>query len=139
MKSLIVMALILTGAYAKAQCCPTQCEQPKPKPKVITRTKVVEKVVEKPVPVVKEVVKVVDRPVPVHVTKTVVKRVQKKNRISVLGGTGPTDLDVTPLEARLERGLVFGVQYQRMLSEDLSIGVQVQSNETVLGSVGIDF
>ena len=141
MRSLMIMALVLAGAYAEAQCCPSQCEQAKPKPQIKYRTKVVEKVVEKPVPFVveKEVVKVVDRPVPVRVTQTIVKKVQKKNRISALGGTGPTRVSVTSSEVRLERGPVFGVQYQRMLGEDLSVGVQVQSNETVLGSVGIDF
>lgn len=146
MKYLVVTAMILASFYAEAQCCQSQCEvkpacEQKPKVKYITKTKTVEKIVEKPVPFVveKEVVKVVDRAVPVRVVQTIYKKVQKKNRISALGGTGPTKVDVVPTEVRLERGPVFGVQYQRMMGDTLSVGVQVQSNQTVLGSVGIDF
>jgi hypothetical protein len=144
-KTITLTTLILAGLTANAECCVVQCQPPKPK--VITKTKVVEKVVEKPVekivekPVVveKEVIKVVDRPVPVRVKETIIKKVQKKNRVSALVGMGPTRLSVTQTEARLERGGVVGVQYQRMIGEDLSIGVIVQSNETVMGSIGVDF
>ena len=91
--------------------------------------------VKKTVPLVveKEVVKVVDRPIPVPVTHTVIKKVYKKNRISALGGMGPTRMSITQSAVNLERGLVLGVQYQRMLNDSFSVGVQVQSNETVLG------
>lgn len=133
--SILLVVVMMIGAEASAECCPSRCDQPKPK--VITRIKTVEKLV--PVVVEKEVVKFVDRPVPVRVTQTVVKRVQKKNRVSVLGGAGPTRLSIASSEARLERGPVFGAQYQRMVTEGISVGVQVQSNETVLGSVGFDF
>jgi hypothetical protein len=140
MKIALTLALLLTSAFAKAQCCPSQCES-QPKVKYITKTKVVEKIVEKPVPFVveKEVVKLIDRPVLVKTTKTVYKNDQKKNRISVLGGTGPTKLGVSTEEARLERGAVFGVQYQRTTQSGLSLGLQIQSNQTVLGSAGLDF
>lgn len=140
MKALIVtLAFLLSSAAFGHECCPTKCEQPKPK--VITRTKVVEKVVEKPVPVIveQERVKVVPQMIPVKVTQTVYRKVQKKNRISLLGGTGPTRVSTTQSEVRLERGAIVGAQYQRMLGDSLSVGVQVQSNETVLGSVGLDF
>jgi len=112
-----------------------------PKPKVITRTKVVEKVVEKPVPVIveQERVKVVSQMIPVKVTQTVYRKIQKKNRIALLGGTGSTRLSITQSEARLERGAIMGVQYQRMFRDSLHIGVQIQTNETVLGSIGLDF
>lgn len=137
MKSLLAIIIVLgIGQVAAAECC-CNCEQPKPKVKYITKTKVVEKVVEKPVVVTKEVVKVVEKPV--VVTKTVYKNIQKKNRLSLLGGTGPTKLSLGKDEARMERGAVFGVQYQRSLNNTLSLGVQVQTNQTVLGSVGIDF
>ena len=148
MGRLIVMVLtVMLGQEALANhCCqPDPCHQPKPK--VITRTKVVEKpiIVEKevlrtieiPTIVEKEVVKTVE--VPKLVTKTVHKKVFKKNRISLLAGSGPTKVSLTPTEVRLERGSVVGAQYQRMITEDLSVGVQAQSNETVLGSVGFDF
>ena len=137
MKTLIAI-LIMFGmsATANAQCC-----EPKPQTCPKVRTKVVTKTVEKPVPVIvtQEKVVPVRVPVPVQVTRTLVKKVQKKNRLSVLGGSGPTKLSVTPSEARLERGAIIGAQYQRLVTESISLGVQVQSNETVLGSVGIDF
>jgi hypothetical protein len=68
-----------------------------------------------------------------------VKKIQKQNRISGLVGMGPTNLVVTPSAASIERGIVIGVQYQRMINEQLSLGVQIQSNETALGVIGIDF
>lgn len=143
MKLLIVTALILGSTYANACCCQNDCEPKKPKIKYITKTKVVEKVVEKivekPVPFIVEKEVIYKELVPVEVTKTIYKKIQKKNRISVLGGSGPTHLSLVPTEARLERGTVFGVQYQRMLGNTLSIGIQGQSNQTVLGSIGLDF
>jgi hypothetical protein len=86
-----------------------------------------------------ERVKVVPQMVPVKVTETVYRKVQKKNRISLLGGTGPTRLSTTKSEVRLERDVIVGAQYQRVLTDSLSVGVQIQSNETVLGSIGLDF
>jgi len=137
MKNLIVtLAFLMSSAAFGHECCPKpECQQSKPK--IITRTKVVEK----PVPVIveQERVKVVSQMVPVKVTQTVYRKVQKKNRISLLGGTGPTRVSIAQSEVRLERGVIVGAQYQRMLGDSLSVGVQVQSNETVLGSVGLDF
>ena len=140
MKTAIVLlvSLFLANA-AQAQCCEQKPACPKVRTKVIT--KVVEKIVEKPIIVEQDRVQVVKQAVPVIITKTVTvyKRIQKKNRISLLGGTGPTKVSVTSSEVRLERGAVVGAQYQRMVGESLSLGVQVQSNQTVLGSVGLDF
>lgn len=117
-------------------CCP---EKPC---KAKTITKVVEKRVE--VPVEKIVEKTVE--VPVYVDRevekkvTVVKRVHKKNRISLLGGMGPTRID-QPQSNRVDliRGPVGGAMYQRSLSESWNIGIQLQTNQTALGSVGYDF
>jgi hypothetical protein len=92
---------------------------------VVNRTKVVERVIEKPVIV--------------PIKETVEKRVYKKNRIAILGGVGPARLTVTPSEARVDKRAVFGLQYQRVLEEGLSVGIQAQSNSTILGSVGIEF
>jgi len=146
-----VLASVLFAQVAMADCCckpkessPRVCED-KPKVKYVTRTKVVEKVVDRPVPVIVEkpvkvvekVVQVVDRPVLVR--RTVEKKVYKKNRISALAGGGPTRLSTEPGAVVLERGMVLGAQYQRSLNEALSLGIQVQTNQTVLGSVGIDF
>jgi hypothetical protein len=146
-----ILSLVLFAQLATADCCcqpkdcsPKHCEE-KPKVKYVTRTKVVEKVVDRPVPVIVEkpvkvvekVVQVVDRPV--LVKRTVEKKVYKKNRISVLAGGGPTRLSTEPNAVVLERGIVLGAQYQRSLNDTLSLGIQVQTNQTVLGSVGIDF
>lgn len=134
MKGLFVLLfLTISVNQAHAQCC----EQKPACPKV--RTKVVTKVVEKPVIVEQEKVVVVKQDVPYVMTRTLVKKVQKKNRVSLLGGSGPTKVVVTSSDVRLERGAVVGAQYQRMVGDSLSIGVQVQSNETVLGSIGLDF
>jgi hypothetical protein len=122
-KITMLAALILTSISANAEYCTAQYKTPKPK--VITRTKVVERVIEKPVIV--------------PIKETVEKRVYKKNRIAILGGVGPARLTVTPSEARVDKRAVFGLQYQRVLEEGLSVGIQAQSNSTILGSVGIEF
>lgn len=149
---LLVLASILIARVAIADCCcrpkddTNKCQpEAKPRIKYITKTKVVEKVVDRPVPVIVEkpvkvtekVVQVVDKPVLVR--RTVEKKVYKKNRVSALAGGGPTRLTTEPGSVVLERGLVLGAQYQRSLNESLSLGIQVQTNQTVLGSVGIDF
>jgi hypothetical protein len=134
-KLFIGLAFLMSSAAFGHECCPkTECQA---KPKVITRTKVVEK----PVPFIveQERIKVVQQMVPVKVTQTVYRKIQKKNRVNLLGGIGPARLSTTSSEARLERGAIVGAQYQRMIGDSLSVGVQVQSNETVLGSVGLDF
>jgi hypothetical protein len=122
-KTITLTAIILASISANAEYCAAQSQPPKPK--VITRTKVVERVIEKPVIVT--------------VKETVEKRVSKKNRIAILGGVGPARLTVTSSEAKVDQKAVFGLQYQRVLEEGLSVGVQAQSNSTVLGSVGIEF
>lgn len=121
MKTIIAILLILSGATANAECC----RPVRPKAKCATKTVVVEKVVVKHQPF--------------EVTRIVVKRMYKKNRLSLVGGTGPTRIVVGQTQIGLERGLVGGVQYQRMLNDTVSVGVQVQTNETVMGSVGLDF
>lgn len=71
------------------------------------------------------------------------KRIYKKNRLRGLIGVGPNGvgLSTTPNTATVfeERSLVLGLGYDRMLNEDLSLGVQVQTNETYLLSIGVDF
>lgn len=72
-----------------------------------------------------------------------------KNRVSVLGGRGTKDgLDRnntnTPNEVDVSsrNGFVAGLQYQRLLpilSDRFSIGVQVQTNKTASGLLGLDF
>lgn len=115
-------------------CCP---EKPcKPKTKVVTKTveKIVEKKVEVLVPVEKRVY--VDR----VVEKKVIKRVQLKNRISLLAGVGPTRIN-KPQEDRVDllTGPVGGLMYQRLVTERVSVGLQLQTNHQALGTVGLDF
>jgi hypothetical protein len=67
-----------------------------------------------------------------------------KNRFSYLAGKGTrpglrtvrTDNEVT-VESKV--GAVGGLQYQRLIYEDISVGAQVQTNDTVLVNIGLDF
>ena len=68
----------------------------------------------------------------------------RKNRVSLLGGYGArnglkvtTSGSVTTVES--SSGAVGGAQYQRMLGERWSIGVQGQTNETGSLLLGLDF
>lgn len=94
--------------------------------------------------------KVVPRRQQFIVTKT--KQIDKlmcsaeanKNRVSLLAGEGPTgkldrsrSSDTVSVEEN--HGAVGGAQYQRLITERVSVGAQVQSNETVLVNVGLDF
>lgn len=93
--------------------------------------------------------KVVPRKQQFMVTK--VKQVSKmmcsaelKNRVSLLAGDGPRDglkRTETPTTVTIESktGVVGGVQYQRLLTDRISVGAQVQSNESALISVGLEF
>ena len=116
-------------------CCTDKCA----KSKTIVKKVVVEKIVEKPVIVEKVVEKIVYQDRTILQTR-IIKKERKKNRISLLGGVGPTKLS-QPNDSRvdLDRGLVGGVMYQRSISESWSLGVQGQTNQTVLGVVGFDF
>lgn len=64
----------------------------------------------------------------------------KRNRLSVLGGSGPSgDLNKEGSRVSTEHEPFVGLQYQRLINENLSLGIQVQTNESVAGSVGWDF
>jgi hypothetical protein len=77
--------------------------------------------------------------------RLVCKAEEKKNRLSAVGGVGPkTGFDKstpTPTSLQVENraGAVFGLQYQRKIIKDLSVGIQGQSNSTGSILVGIDF
>ena len=67
-----------------------------------------------------------------------------RNRISLLAGNGPKgglDRSSTPAKVSVESrtGAIGGVQYQRLLTERLSIGAQVQTNKSGLLNIGVDF
>jgi hypothetical protein len=157
MKKTLITIMVLIGMHLKAQAhyccdllmpksqapyCPVKYTQyPQPRPKIQHNIQIVIKpvVVEKPVPFVveKEVVKVIEKPV--HITRTVVKKVQKKNRISAIAGLHPIRLNINSSGTYLESDFVYGMQYQRMLNETTSIGIQLQSNGVVSGTIGFDF
>ncbi len=67
-----------------------------------------------------------------------------KNRLSLLGGYGSqSGLDVSRAGSRAtveaQLGLVVGAQYQRMVTERFSLGVQGQTNKTCSVLFGVDF
>lgn len=73
-----------------------------------------------------------------------------KNRVSALAGYGATghldrSADSSSETIESSRGVVGGAQYQRLLNDHWSLGVQVQGNDlsrnnkTGLGSIGYDF
>lgn len=73
-----------------------------------------------------------------------VKDDKEKNRVSLMGGQGPKyglQRSVEPGKVTVESnsGLIGGAQYQRLLTDKVSVGAQVQSNESVLVNVGLDF
>lgn len=74
----------------------------------------------------------------------VVREEPRKNRVSILGGYGTVNgikssVSPTQVEVESQMGAVGGVQYQRLLSEKFSIGVQGQTNRTGLLMLGLDF
>ncbi len=73
-----------------------------------------------------------------------VKADQLKNRVSLLGGYGPKagltrTLDGPTTTVETQVGGVGGVQYQRLITDRISVGVEGQSNETTSISIGLDF
>jgi hypothetical protein len=137
MRLLTLSVLLLASIHAKALICSVKEDKKEPKDGVVKNTKIIEKIV--PAVIEKEVIKVIEQPVIVPIKETVERRVYKRNRIAILGGVGPARLTVTSSEAKVDQKAVFGLQYQRVLKEGFSVGIQAQSNSTVLGSVGIEF
>lgn len=69
---------------------------------------------------------------------------ERKNEVSGLvgyGETGKLNTEVTPTEINVEtkQGAVFGLQYQRLVTDKISVGIQGQSNGTGMGVVGVEF
>ena len=75
---------------------------------------------------------------PVVVNET--KIIKHKNRVSLLAGRAPDgDLSVSGRTVYTEPEFTVGLQYQRVLTERFNVGIQVQTNESVFGSIGLDF
>jgi hypothetical protein len=71
-------------------------------------------------------------------------RENKSNRVSLLGGYGSrnglsSSSDGTTTTVETSTGLVGGAQYQRMLDDRWSLGVQGQTNNTGSLLFGLDF
>lgn len=69
-----------------------------------------------------------------------------RNRVSLLGGRGTQEgIDVNKSQmpslvtAQSKVGLVGGLQYQRLITKRLSLGLQGQTNKTGSIMIGIDF
>jgi hypothetical protein len=80
------------------------------------------------------------------VRPTLVKAAEErpKNRVRLLGGYGPSgELNTTQnsssVTVKTDSSAVGGVGYDRLLTDKLSIGGQIQTNETVLINLGFDF
>lgn len=155
-KLIIVAGLIFLAIEATAsECCKNSCEPvckpaceaPKPIVKKVYVDRVVEKIVyiDRPVLVEKVVERVVEKPV--MKTRVVYEQLEApKNYVAVLYGTGPElAYDVQGSTARSYRNGTVGAQYSRTLltsidkSATLGLGVQVQTNESVLGLIQIGF
>jgi hypothetical protein len=68
----------------------------------------------------------------------------KKNRASLVAGYGAkngltTSTSGSTVTVETKSGAVGGAQYQRMLNEDISVGVQAQTNGTGSLLLGLDF
>lgn len=68
----------------------------------------------------------------------------RKNRVSLMGGHGTQEglkstTTGSTVEVESKVGAVGGAQYQRMLGERLSVGVQGQTNKTGSVLIGVDF
>jgi hypothetical protein len=108
--------------------------------------KVVEKKVIQKVPVYVDKIKYIDREKTVEKEKIVEKVVNNKNEIYFLVGTGPDALnykmegrDGRDIQLRKEYGIFFGIGYDRLVTDSISLGVGVMSNESYFGKAGVHF
>lgn len=100
---------------------------------------------------VEEPVRVVEKPVIVYrQAKPIVKTVrvhgpQKKNKIFIMGGIGPTgsrtfvDSTNQTIRSTTEHNGLFGIQYDRNVSGDVMLGLTVLSNTTATLNLGYEF
>lgn len=70
-------------------------------------------------------------------------RAAKPNRLRVFGGRGPDGIKTSESNGVVtlspSQGAVGGFGYDRSLNDDVSIGGQVMSNETITLGLGLDF
>ena len=76
--------------------------------------------------------------------KTICSAEINKNRVSLNLGQGPkgtlsTSKTASKVEVESQVGIVGGLQYQRLITDKISISGQIQNNNTGLLGVGLDF
>ena len=102
------------------------------KTKVITKHKVVKEVV-----YLKADDKFIFTMIHSHLSKN------SKNRISVMAGVGPDSLKTVKTASdysiSINNGLLGGISYSRKLNDEHSLGIELLSNGSVLGMMGVDF
>lgn len=159
MIKLIPLLMIMSSAFASENCS-TSSSEDKIEEQLVIDTKVPNhlkgaKIIirlanGKESEVSADLFKVVPRKQQYLVTKvsksstTMCSAEQKRNRIAILGGRGPreglnTSANPTQVNVESKVGAIGGVQYQRMLTDKISIGGQVQTNKSGLISIGLDF
>lgn len=165
--AIIFLTMFLTNAIAKAESCTEQSSAAQVEetteiktdvPKHLEGAKIIVRLADGRESVVPaEKFKVVPRLQQYLVTKvskntvrSCVSYEQRRNRVSALAGYGPTGNldrggDVNKATVESDHGAIGGAMYQRLLTERLSIGVQVQGtdlsrdNKTGLGTLGYEF
>lgn len=76
--------------------------------------------------------------------KVIVKKAElNKNRLRLLGGYGPDGVSAEQqgphVVAYEEKGMVIGVGYDRLITDEVSVGGQILNNSTYMLSIGLDF
>lgn len=165
--AIILLTMFLTNAVAKAESCTEQTsadqvlEQAEIKtdvPKHLKGATIIVRLADGRESVVPaEKFKVVPRLQQYLVTKvskstvrSCVNYEQRRNRLSVVAGHGPTghldrSSDGTTARVESDHGAIGGAMYQRLLTERISLGVQVQGtdfsrdNKTGMGTLGYEF
>ncbi len=164
--AIILLTMFLTNVYAKADTCSTETsaeqveEQAEIKtdvPKHLIGAKIIVRLAdggESEVPA--EKFKVVPRlqqylvtKVSKNTVKSCTKLDDKRHRVSLMAGEAPTghldrDGNTAKTTIESERGIVGGAQYQyrtgvRVLNLPVSVGGQLQTNESGAVLLGVDF
>lgn len=74
---------------------------------------------------------------------TAMKPEPRRNRVRVLGGVGPNGLETTRSASQATvtttSGAVGGIGYDRLITDEVSVGGAALNNETYLLNIGLDF
>jgi hypothetical protein len=75
--------------------------------------------------------------------KKVVAKKVRKNRIQIHGGYGTNGLDVdetnSGTKVKEDKGVLAGLQYTRIITEEFNIGAAVFTNKTFTITLGLDY